>query len=290
MNLLLIGHSIIDHIDGERGTNPKPGGIFYSTLGVLSLAKNDDKIFLLTSLNENSYGLFEKVYNQVDISYSNRNKDMPEVILKVSGSSEREEIYKNISTALDITKLEKSINFDGILINMITGFDINVDQLAWIRKKFNCPIYLDVHTLARGLDENMKRNFRPIPDAEKWLNCIDIIQCNEMELKSIVPNSTVEEAAKIIFTQNVDILVITKAEKGAEVFLKEKNFFSRISVKKENVIAKNKVGCGDFFGAAFFYNYIATRDVKSSLNLANKAGSVAAASENLTTYSKIDLS
>jgi hypothetical protein len=39
-----------------------------------------------------------------------------------------------------------------------------------------------VHTLSRGLDENMHRDFRLIPDFDKWAENIDIIQCNEHEI------------------------------------------------------------------------------------------------------------
>ena len=48
----------------------------------------------------------------------------------------------------------KDLNkFDGIFINMITGFDINQKQIEDVRKKFKGLIYFDVHTLSRGVSE-----------------------------------------------------------------------------------------------------------------------------------------
>jgi sugar/nucleoside kinase (ribokinase family) len=43
----------------------------------------------------------------------------------------------------------------------------------------------------------------------------------------------------------------------------------------------NKVGCGDVFGAVFFYNYIRKADIIDSLRAANFAAGVS------TTYSLI---
>ena len=68
---------------------------------------------------------------------------------------------------------------------MITGFDITLDQLKEIRKNFSGLIYIDVHTLSRGLDKYYQRNFRLIPDFSEWAKCIDIIQVNELELYTL---------------------------------------------------------------------------------------------------------
>ena len=47
------------------------------------------------------------------------------------------------------------------------------------------------------------------------------------------------------------------------------------TVDAEKVEAINKVGCGDIFGAVFFYTYIKDNNVINSLNSSNKAGSLA---------------
>ena len=75
--------------------------------------------------------------------------------------------------------------FDGILINMITGFDFNLEQIKEIRNVYKGLIYIDVHTLSRGLDKNLKREFRLIPFFNEWASSVDIIQVNESELRTI---------------------------------------------------------------------------------------------------------
>ncbi|MEW6701160.1 MAG: carbohydrate kinase family protein [Bacteroidota bacterium] len=283
MKILLIGHSIIDHFEEVGNKIPKPGGVFYSSLGILSVSNACDGIFLLTSWNENSFYLFEKVYSKVDLRFAVKVDAMPEVFLKTSGEKEREEIYKNLSTQLSIKQINNWNQFDGILINMITGFDISLEQLKTIRKKFSGIIYFDFHTLSRGIEKNMKREFRPIPNAKEWLENIDIIQCNRSELDTIIKEGSEVERANQILQAGPKILIITKGEKGAQIYFNYRNKINSFSAAAERVNAVNKVGCGDIFGAVFFYSYISTKDVYKSLKTAIKAGAVAASKSNLTT-------
>jgi hypothetical protein len=277
MKILLIGHSIIDHFEELNSEISKPGGIFYSALGILSLAGTEDEIYLLTCRNEKSFHLFKKLYSKANQTFINKVEKMPEVILKISGFGERKETYKNLSSQLTIDKVKDWNQFDGILINMITGFDISLDQLKTIRENFKGTIYFDVHTLSRGVGANMEREFRPIPQIREWLSNINILQCNENELKTIVQDKDEFNCAKEIFQFGPQIIIITKGEKGVRTFFLENRGIKSLFLKAEQVNAINKIGCGDIFGAVFFYSYISTRDVNKSLISANKAGAMAAA-------------
>jgi len=275
MKILLVGNSIIDHIEQTAGYNIKPGGIYYSALGAYSVIKEYDTIYILTGWNEDSIKIFGNVYSKIDMSYSNKINSLPEVILKTSGDNEREEIYINLSTQLSIELIKDWNQFDGILINMITGFDITTEQLQFIRSRFKGKIYFDIHTLSRGIDKNLKREFRPVPDIEKWLANIDILQTNENELSTITTSPDEKGAAKEILNFGPKILIITKGAKGAVVYFKNQERIDFYTVDAEKVEAVNKIGCGDIFGAVFFYTYIKDNDVINSLKTANKAGSLA---------------
>lgn len=289
MKILLIGHSIIDHFEELNSEISKPGGIFYSALGILSLVKPEDEIFLLTGWNQKTIHLFEKLYSKANLTFANKVEEMPEVLLKTSGEGEREEIYKNLSSKLSIDRVNDWNQFNGILINMITGFDISFDQLKTIRKNFKGTIYFDVHTLSRGVDANMEREFRPIPQIREWLSNIDILQCNENELKTIVQGKDEFNCAEEIFQFGPQIIIITKGEKGVRTFFLENRGIKSLFLKAEQVDAINKIGCGDIFGAVFFYSYISNGDVNKSLISANKAGAMAAAAKNLAFKREIKL-
>lgn len=271
MKILLIGHSIIDHIDGLI----KPGGTFYSFTGMDAVKNKADVIYLLTGINDKSKELFSN-YKEAYLDFTFELDDMPEVFLRNFEDREREEIYKNISSELCLDKVTNWNLFDGILINMITGFDISIENIEKIRNEYKGIIYFDVHTLARGVDENMKRNFRPIPHIEKWLVNIDILQCNENELTTIV-DYRIDSAAEFILNTGVKILIVTKGENGVSAFYKKDNMIKQINLEAEKVIVKNKIGCGDIFGAVFFYSYLRGGNLEESLKKANKAAAITVA-------------
>lgn len=273
MKILLIGHSIIDHIEEYGIETVKPGGIFYSVIGMLALCNESDNIFLLTGINKNQSVLFEKAYSKIGMDYSIVLNEMPEVFLKVYKEKEREEFYKNLSSPLTIEKIKDWTQFDGVLINMITGFDISLEQLKEIRKNFYGTIYFDVHTLSRGVNENLKREFRPIPRINEWLSNIDILQCNENELMTVFKSDDDDEAAKKIIEYGPKFLILTKGSKGVKIFYEDRNEIHNYILPAENVKVVNKVGCGDIFGAVFFYSYLNTKNIFDSLKLANKAAS-----------------
>ncbi|MFA7228815.1 MAG: carbohydrate kinase family protein [Melioribacteraceae bacterium] len=290
MKILLIGHSIIDHFEETGMEMSAPGGIFYSTLGMLALEKKKNNITLLTGWNKKNFYLFEDLYSMTDMTPSVRLDEMPEVFLRTSGKGEREEHYLNLASQLSLNGINDWNLYDGILINMITGFDISAGQLNQIRKNYSGLIYLDIHSLSRGVDEQLNRVFRPIPDAEEWLAKIDILQCNENELSSVIQYKNELESASEIIKRGVKIVIITHGERGVNLYFHNGSAIILHCLDAVKIHAVNKVGCGDIFGAVFFYSYISTRDPLKSLHKANLAGAVAASAEvlNLKLLANLD--
>ncbi|MDO8549840.1 MAG: hypothetical protein Q7S39_06795, partial [Ignavibacteria bacterium] len=195
MKLLVIGQSVADIIDFNGKRTLKPGGIFYSIIALNNLKENQDKISLVTAVDKNHYLLFKEEYEKLDEKIFNYVENIPKVHLKIEQEEERHEMYENINQNLVFNN--KDLNsFDGILINMVTGFDITLEQLKDIRKNYKGMIYFDVHTFSRGLDDNMQRYFRVIPDFKEWALNIDIIQVNKNELRTLTGNETEGEIIK----------------------------------------------------------------------------------------------
>lgn len=266
MKILLIGHSIIDKIDKAGSTKIGPGGIYYSLLGFLKVKNAADQLFLITGYNKRSYHLFENLYSKISLKYSNEIESLPEVKLEIPDHDERRETYYNLSSELNIEKVDDWNYFDGILINMITGFDISLEKLKRIRKKIHGEIYFDLHTLSRGIDDNMNRKFRPLPDAIEWISNIDILQCNEAELKTLSLNRDEKGIIKFVLECGVKYLIITRGDKGAEIFFMKNHQIESIIKAASNVNVVNKIGCGDIFGAVFFYNYLCHGNIDISLS------------------------
>ncbi len=280
MRLLVIGQTVEDHYikDGKEIT--APGGIYYAASALKQLKETDDEIILCTSIEEKNYPLYADVYNSYDRRYLQPVSSVPRVWLTIDKAKERSERYHNITASLK-TDFDLSV-FDGILLNMVTGFDISLQQLKDIRCRFKGLIYLDVHTLSRGLDENNERNFRIIPHFEQWAGCVDIIQVNTNELYTL---STIKEEGQIVkwlFALGVKSVIITLDENGSKYFFNDRNEIASVFQSAIKIDAKNKIGCGDVFGASFFYKYLKTMKLYEALKYANTSAGCVAAYENVS--------
>jgi len=275
MNFLVIGHSVVDNIIEETGTSTKPGGIFYSVISLLSQLEKEDRLFLCSSIDKSSAKLFEDYYQLLDKRYISEVETIPQVELVIDGYGERKEKYSLISQNLSVP-IESLNQFDGILINMISGYDISLDQLKQIRKKFKGLIYFDVHTLSRGVDKNLSRKFRKINDFREWADCINILQANESELLTLSAHDDERLIGEELLSSQIEQIIITRAEKGATVFFREAGVIKSIHKEALKVNLINKVGCGDVFGAVYFYNYIKNKNVFLVLDQANLFAGISA--------------
>jgi sugar/nucleoside kinase (ribokinase family) len=273
MNFLVIGQSVVDKIHNADMLKTKPGGIFYTVVSLKSLFEKSDKLFLCTTVDKMSYGLFSSIYDKVEQEFIKSIERIPVVNLILKSLDERDEIYENISKNLeiDLTNLNR---FGGILINMITGYDISIRQLQEIRKNYNGIIYFDVHTLSRGLAKNNKRVFRAVPDFFKWAKCIDILQANRHELKTLSVKKNEREIVKDLLNFGIKQVIVTKASEGAIVYFSKNGELKSINRKSSITDAINEVGCGDVFGAVYFYNYITNKNVNDAILYANTAAGI----------------
>ncbi|MBN1638081.1 MAG: carbohydrate kinase family protein [Ignavibacteriales bacterium] len=287
MNLLVLGHSVIDHIHKDDELEIKPGGIFYTITGLYHLINAEDKISLVTAIDTSSYSLFQDIYDKIDLSYSKTVKAIPTVNLTICEYKERDEQYKNFTDDLNFETMKELNSFNGILINMITGFELSLQKLKEIRKIFNKPIFIDIHSLSKGIDDNNKRFLRKIPNAVEWIKNVDFIQVNEYELKTLSDYEIEDEAAKYILKLGPAVLIITKSEKGFTAYIKEKNEINKFEKKALKINSINKVGCGDIFGATFFYQYLKSGNIRNSLQVANNIAALTTTLKNFDEYKKI---
>ena len=286
MKLLIIGHSVVDTIHYKEMVTKKPGGIFYSILTLNSIKNEEDEINLCTALSKKDEYLFSGLYDRVNCESVIYLDEISQVSLTLFDDKEREEKYSGLSPSLVLPG--RNLNeFDGILINMITGFDISLEQIKKIRNDFNGPIYFDVHTFSRGISDDMKRYFRQIPDFREWVKNIDILQANEQELKTLSDKTNEEEIVEELFKNGVKIVIITKAEAGAKAYFKSDDKTDSFFIAAEKFKVQNSVGCGDVFGATFFYGYIRNKNIIKSLNAANNAAGRSTTFTNIEDYKSL---
>lgn len=285
MKFLLIGHSVEDHINYKKKQSVKPGGIYYSAAALNYIKDNNDEIYLCTSYKK-SGDLFTGLYDRLNPEYFNYTDVIPKVRLNIYDNKEREEIYENITgdLSLDTSDLNK---FNGILVNMITGFDLTLNQIKEIRRNYEGLIYFDVHTFSRGLDKDMKRIFRQIPEFDKWAENIDILQTNSRELFTLTGYKEKSDIIKFVIEKGVNYLIETRGKDGAMCYSFENKQIIMREMPGVKVNANNQVGTGDVFGAVFFYSYIKNNSVDTALKDAVIAGGCAAAYKNIDEFKNL---
>lgn len=283
---MVIGQTVEDHINDAGKIIHKPGGIYYSAAALVNIMDKEDELFLCTSMEIEKEELFNDVYNRVNKSFFNYSPAIPVVHLTIHTDKERDEQYENIIMALDFnTELLK--NIDAVYINMVTGFDLTIDKLEEIREKFKGLIYIDIHTLSRGFDEDGKRQFRKIPESDRWIKSADIIQVNEQELFTLSSSKDAQIIIEEVLQNGPEYLIVTKGGKGAEIFFYSNNEVSSFNICAIKINTLNNVGCGDVFGAVYFYYYVKEKNFSEALKKANIAAGLTASYRGFDEFSRM---
>lgn len=283
--ILLIGQSVEDRICYRDNYQIKPGGIYYSAAALQYIKDPDDEIYLCTSCRKNDE-LFRELYEKINPGYFNYTDVIPKVRLNIYDDRERDEIYENITGELSLSTADLN-RFDGILINMVTGFDISLKQMEEIRNNYNGMIYFDVHTFSRGLNNKMEREFRVIPGFEKWLKNIDILQTNSRELFTLKNSDDRDAIIKCVLHSNVKYLLETKGSKGAVCFSRKNSDIVMDEMPAISINVKNQVGLGDVFGAVYFYSYIKNKIPGTALKNAVVAAGYAATYNDINDFKNL---
>ncbi len=264
--ILAIGHSVVDKIHIADIIEIKPGGIYFSVKGFLS-AENTCDVSLLTEFTRENEKYFSPEYSNVKLVGDFYSKEMPVNHLFIYKDKERDEIYEYVPTSLNLNKISNFNHFYTIYINMISGFDVTLDDLKKLRSEFNGIIYLDIHTLSRGVFKNNTRKFRTIPEGIEWINNVDFVQANEHEIKTLSDELSFNQIVNRFFDEGGKAFIVTKGKNGIESYYKENNEIKFVRLKPNKISEKQCVGCGDFFGANFICNFINTRNILQSLNI-----------------------
>lgn len=288
MKLLVIGHLVEDRIHLHNEVINRPGGLFYTLTALKNYKRADDQLFVCTNIPSSPDNLFSGLFEGLNTEFVSRSERIPCVDLFIEPGTERKEKYDYIGSSIKLTSVNFS-DFDAILINMITGADIKLEDLKYIRNNFYGLIYFDVHTLSRGIGEDLGREFRVIPDFEEWAENIDILQANEIEIKMLGTTQNIELIINQMFDSGVRLIVLTKGKTGARVYYKgDDKEMKSVFLSANKVNVKNTIGCGDVFGAVFFYDYIVKGNILYALKNSTAAAGLTASSGSLKQFSELN--
>ena len=104
-------------------------------------------------------------------------------------------------------------DLDAIYLNFISGFELTLGTAQALRQGFDGPIYADLHSLFLGMQHDGIRVRQPLPDADRWFGCFDVVQLNEEEMRQLSPDPLSLSAQAL--AAGVSLLVVTLGPKGA---------------------------------------------------------------------------
>lgn len=180
-------------------------------------------------------------------------------------------------------------NLDALYVNLLSGFELDLETMQLIRRHFRGPIYCDLHSLFLGIHADGTRFPRPISTPEAWFECADFVQVNESEMSMMAPDP-MALAARAMGT-NVRSLVVTLGKRGA-VYVVAPGFETLADLRKPPAFGAvrtallpaepaavnpgDPTGCGDVLGATYFSRLLAG----DTFGVALRAG-IHAASRNV---------
>ena len=286
MKFLVLGHLCLDVIHPTAGPEIQGfGGIYYAATTMAVLAERSDHIIPVFGVNREDHGpllqdlarfpaidtsgiyVFDHPTNQVHLFYRD--------------GGARTECSKHIAEPIPFERIRPHLPVDGILVNMISGFDLTLETLDQIRmmvRPHGIPIHLDFHSLTLGVRANHERFRRPLDNWRRWAFMTETVQLNEEEIAGLSRDTmTEQQTVGHLLTLGVRGVVVTRGERGASVFTNEKKKVVRQDIPGIRVDrAVDATGCGDVFGAVFLQQYLRTKDMHAAAVTANGAAATKA--------------
>lgn len=172
-------------------------------------------------------------------------------------------------------------DLDALYVNFISGFELDLDTAALLRRGFQGPIYADFHSLLLDVAEDGRRNPKGLPDAPAWFACFDAVQLNEDELARIGPDPLTVAAAAM--DRGVGLLVVTLGARGAAYFAtpsftlhhsRAPGVTGPIRTARAAALdvaeSGDTTGCGDVFGATLVAHLLRGDALEAALREANR--------------------
>ena len=172
---------------------------------------------------------------------------------------------------------------DGVVLNFITGFEVDLETLRRLRDGLRGPILMDVHSLTLGRRVGGERYWRRPDDWEAWIAQADVVQMNDAEatlLGDLQPPGTRANVSRDRL-QSFALELVGMGPGGAAITLgpagavgahrcgDQTELWERAAEAPE--LAIDPTGCGDVFLAGLGAGIFSGRDLPAAADLASRA-------------------
>jgi len=271
-----INRDMVEFSDGRRLESL--GGLAYSLAAMSVLAPESARIIPVCNIGDDiyDYAMDElSKFKQIDRG-GLRRCDCPNnaVYLYLQEGRERDEHTDLNLPPIEYSQFEPHLDSDALMLNFTSGFELDFVTTRRIIDAYKGIVYMDIHSLTLGIDENRHRVRRKIPGGLRWIEGVDFVQATEDELRSLTGGEGreggLDRAGKMAADRCRKACLVTRGDRGVSVFTKG-GVIAIEAVKIDE--AADTTGCGDVFGAAFLVSYLETGDIIKSAKFGNAAAS-----------------
>jgi len=273
----IINHDTITMANGQELHDL--GGILYNTAVLANLVEESVSILPISKIGADCRDMMRRIIDPYD------NVDSRGIVTAPDGTSrntirydenmEKVEQLTNHIAPIPLAQIEPYMDSDAFLINFITGDDISRDVLREIRSRSLGLIYLDVHNLCLGIDDEGYRFHRPPEQWDEWMRLVDVVQLNEIEARLLTgrdmeTDDDFVEIGNDILDLGPSIFIATRGRLGSVTVYNASGTRSSLVCPPQPIDqVVDTTGCGDAFAAGFLTDYMVTRDPISATRLAN---------------------
>ena len=269
MKFLVIGHFCFDVVHTpDGGEQTFPGGVYNTVFALSTLAGPHDTVLPVFSVHgsdlERVTSMFEtlKGVNVEGIFASQRPTNHVHIVPGQAGSTIQ--CSPDIAPPIPFDKLKKFMTADGIVVNMVSGFDITLETLDEVRmaaREEGSLIHFDYHNLTQGVNERHERFRRPVEIWRRWAFMADSVQLNEQEILGLTPEGYDERhTAGHLLTLGVKTVIVTRGSRGASLYIDPQKHLERVDLPvPEFASGVRSFGHGDRFGGAYLYHSLSSK-------------------------------
>ena len=267
-----INRDVVEFSDGRRLESL--GGLMYSLAAISLLAPESARIIPVSNIGDDIYdSAMDELskFKQIDLGELRR-CDCPNnaVYLYLQEGRERDEHTDLNLPRIEYSQFEPHLDSDALMLNFTSGFELDFVTARRVIEAFKGIVYMDIHSLTLGIDDNRHRIRRKIPEGLRWIDGVDLVQATEDEVWSLFDDDGreggLDRAGKMAADRCRKACLVTRGSRGVRVFTKG-GIFDIEPEKINNII--DTTGCGDVFGAAFLIKYLESGDIRAAAKYGN---------------------